>query len=471
MTEFPGAPLPDHPGVSSAELSALLESWIDSQRWFAGKGRERGPIRIESRSPLGQVRGDADIEIVVLAVDVAGDVQRYQLWVGWHPWLPAILDHARIGSVGDRTAYDAVHDSEVAAVVLQYLAAGHRAGDIVFAPEPGAEIDVSVPGQPIGVEQSNTSVVYGQSSILKVFRRLEPGPNPDVELHRALQSLGGRHIATPLASISGPVDGQETTLALHTTFFAGSAEGWAMATTSVRDLIAEGDLRADEVGGDFADESRRLGRAVAEVHADLATVFGTEELPADRITELVGEMIAAARAAADLEPIAAVLPRLEATYEAVRSGGEAVPVQRIHGDLHLGQTLRVMNGWAVLDFEGEPSKSLAYRRDLHSPLRDVAGMLRSYDYAAFHWLPGREPDPQLLYRATEWAQRNRDAFCQGYADVAGTDPRDLQSLLTAFELDKAVYEVVYEYGHRPAWTPIPVQAIARILDTTTGGRT
>lgn len=470
MTDPNGILPPAAPGVTSDQVSGLLQDWIDGQRWFAGKNRERGSVVVESRTPIATVRGDAVVEIVVFAVEVAGETQRYQLWIGWHPDLPQILAHARIGEVDGLTAYDALHDSAVAAAVIRYLADGTTIDQIRFRPEDGAEIDVSAPGQPIGVEQSNTSVVYGHSSILKVFRRLEPGPNPDVEVHRALQSLGGRHIATPLAAISGPVDGQDTTLALHTSFFAGSAEGWAMATTSVRDLIAEADLRADEVGGDFADESRRLGRAVAEVHADLAEVFGVEELPADRIDELIDEMVASARAAADLAPVAAELPRIVAAFEAVATAGKAVPVQRIHGDLHLGQTLRVLTGWAILDFEGEPSKPLAYRRDRHSPLRDVAGMLRSYDYAAFHWLPGREPDPQLLYRSTEWAQRNRTAFCEGYAAASGTDPRDLQVLLTAFELDKAVYEVVYEYGHRPAWTSIPVQAITRILDTTTGGR-
>src|SRR5690606_22634738 len=137
---------------------------------------------------------------------------------------------------------------------------------------------------------------------------------------------------------------------------------------------------------DFADESHRLGRAVAEVHADLATAFGTEELPASAVDDLVDEMIAAARRAAGLEPVAALLPRIEAAFDSVRGSGP-IHVQRVHGDLHLGQTLRVMHGWAVLDFEGEPSKPLERRRSRHSALRDVAGMLRSYDYAAFHWLP------------------------------------------------------------------------------------
>jgi maltokinase len=453
-------PVPD-----DAALVSLLEQWLPTQRWFAGKNRERGPIRVESRTPVASVRGDARIEMAVLDVDVAGDTQRYQLWLGWHPWLPEVLDHARIGSVGNWTAYDALHDTEVATLLLTSIAGAVTVGPLRFEPEPGTEVDTTLLGLPIGAEQSNTSIVYGQASILKMFRRLEPGPNPDAEVHRALHAIGGRHIATPLGTISGEVAGQDTTLGLLTTFFAGSAEGWAMATTSVRDLMAEGDLRADEVGGDFAAEALRLGKAVAEVHADLAQAFGTAELDDTARAALVENMLAGARATAATVPeVEAALPAIEAVFRAAGNSPAPALIQRIHGDLHLGQVLRVLvGGWAILDFEGEPLKSLADRRALHSPLRDVAGMLRSFDYAAHHSLVGRDPDAQHSYRAAEWARRNRDAFCEGYGTVAGHDPRDAAELLAAFELDKALYEIEYEHGHRPAWVPIPLQAITRLV--------
>jgi maltokinase len=172
---------------------------------------------------------------------------------------------------------------------------------------------------------------------------------------------------------------------------------------------------------------------------------------------------------ARLEAAVAVVPQLaehadglRRVYAAVASGSDPVVRQRVHGDLHLGQVLRTATGWIVLDFEGEPARPLAARRELDSPMRDVAGMLRSFDYAARHMLVEQPGDQQRAYRAQEWAVRNRSAFCAGYAAASGTDACGNSPLLRAFEADKAVYECVYEARNRPHWLMIPLQSLSRL---------
>jgi maltokinase len=454
-------------GAPDHELIPLLAEYLPHQRWFSAKGQELGDISIVSRTTIAENYYESDIEQVLLTVGTATGLQRYQVWIGWTWQVPDRIAHATIGSIDGRTAYDALSDVNVSRLLLEAIDQNRDfGGAIVARREADAIIDTTAEGLVIGAEQSNTSIVYGHSAILKVFRRLEPGPNPDAEIHRALHAVGSTHIAQSFGELVGTVDGEQTTLGLLTEFFANSAEGWAMATSSVRDLMSEGDLRADEVGGDFAAEAHRLGEAVAAVHADLARAFGSNIAPHDELTRILDGMRAEANAAADLVPsLAELRDAIMKAFDRASDHAAGINLQRIHGDLHLGQVLRTLTGWSIIDFEGEPSKPLEFRRSMHSPLKDVAGMLRSFDYAARGLVISPHTDAQHKYRAAEWAERNRKAFCDGYAAAAGTDPRLAGSLLRAFELDKAIYEVVYEHGHRPLWEAIPLQAVVALINT------
>jgi maltokinase len=434
--------------IRPEDLGDGLLAWLVEQRWFRAKAR--GATTVRTRGSAALVNGLQHTMVEV-------DSELYQLPLGVRRDVPDHLTPAVIARLGDESVYDATQDPELMGHLLTLLADGASVDGLSFRTEPGVTLERDLRARPIGVEQSNTSIVYGAQYILKLYRQPDPGPNRDVELHRALRSAGAGHIAAPLGVIA---DG-DLVLGFLQEFLPNAVEGWATATASVRDLLAEGDLHADEVGGDFAGEAHRLGAAVAEVHAALAAETGTSAASPDQVAAEVDAMHARLDTTLTEVPELAGQERLlRSAFDAVRELREPLTVQQVHGDLHLGQVLRSNEGWVLIDFEGEPAAPLERRRAPRSPLRDVAAMLRSFDYAAFHLLGGEDTDRQLMARAEEWSDRNRAAFSAGYAEVAG-DPREQDTLLRALELDKAVYEVRYEHHNRPDWLPIPLAAIRR----------
>ena len=453
-------------------IEDALAAWLGHQRWFAGKGQGLRDLAIVADTEL--VVGDPELRHLIVAVSHSTAVDYYQVLIGLRRRLPARLEHAEIGPVGDgRTAYDALHDADLTKPLLAGIAANADMGTLQMRAIHGASFDTSRDSLVLGAEQSNTSLVYGDESILKVFRRLSPGPNPDLEVTTALAQLGSPQVAEPLGWIETRLEGAPTSLAILSRYLRHATDGWTLAATSVRDLYAAvGEaadrdqkdatrVRAADVGGDYAGESRRLGVATALVHADLAAAFGTDKLGADAVGEVTERMFR------KLDLAVAAVPELgkhadmisDAYSELAKLSG-SFPVQRVHGDYHLGQVLRTENGWVVLDFEGEPATPLAQRRARSSPLRDVAGMLRSFDYAARHQLIGHPGQATLSDAARDWVRRNTSAFCVGYAEAGGLDPVANQVLLRALQLDKAVYEVLYEARHRPSWLPIPLDSLA-----------
>ncbi|UMG92989.1 hypothetical protein [Nocardioides sp. TF02-7] len=442
-----------------------LREFIADARWFGGKGREFDVGDVRRLGLVGDPAGDpvVVVDLVTVVYDDASE-ELYQVPLALYTDPEGRLDHAFVGwweepDLGWRHAYDALHDRTAMARFVEAFADPALAEGVEFVRIGDHELEPDAHSTVFSGEQSNSTVLYGEDSVLKVFRRLTPGENPDITTHKVLTEAGSTHVA----HLYGWIEHKDLHLAMLQQFLRTASDGWELALASVRDLFSEADLHADEVGGDFAAESARLGVALAEVHEQMRASFGTSAAGAASVADGMNERL---DAAIEVVPqLAEHADRLRGAFAALAGLGD-LPVHRIHGDLHLGQTLRTVAGWKVVDFEGEPAKPLAERLLPDSPWRDVAGMLRSFDYAPHaiaSSLPEDDPDVagQRERRAQEWAARNKEAFLRAYAGDRDLT-RDEGVLVAAYVADKAIYECVYEARNRPTWLVIPLTAIARI---------
>jgi maltokinase len=468
-----------------------LEQFIASARWFGGKGRD---FVVSDVRRVGTLRGDEPqpvvrIELVTLTYDDSAEgsataQETYQVPLSFYTEAQERLEHALVGEWDDQElgrvfAYDALHDREATGLWLTAFDREVHSEELQFHRLPGHELDLGTHATLFSGEQSNSSVAFGDDSLMKVFRKVTPGRNPDIVIHEALTCAENDNVAALYGWLEAEGhDGEEPVhLAMLSQFLRTASDGWDIALASVRDLFAEADLHADEVGGDFAAEACRLGIATARVHEALAEHFPTETWDAGELAGLADAMGQRLDAALDVVPgLDAHAERLRATFAGLSQVTEPVVAQRVHGDLHLGQTLRTSRGWKLVDFEGEPAKPLAERVRPDSRWRDVAGMLRSFDYAAHAVEADVEVDEdgrrQIAFRAAEWADRNQQAFLSGYVEGLGRGTEGALTetehrLLRAYVADKAVYETVYEARNRPSWLTIPMGALARLTEEET----
>jgi maltokinase len=447
-----------------------LGEYIVGQRWFGSKSREVAGVSV-LEAPLLRDRPPL-LSIALVEVRFhPGTHDVYQLPLGFRAAEEGFRD-GLLTEVRGWTVYDALEDPALARELVSLMRGSRTVqgahGILEFRQIEGLAAHGAEPWdtRPMGTEQSNTSIVLGNELVLKAYRRLEAGINPDLELLRFLTERSFPNIAALAGWYAYAGSPMDATLGVLQHFVHGESDGWGFALDSLAD---EPDRFVAQVG--------RLGEVTGAMHTVLGSDPGDPAfVPEEPSSEALALLVASVDEEIEqlfvnlpeIEPLEPIAGRGEEVREQLRQISSVGPFGRVirhHGDYHLGQVLWTGEDWVVIDFEGEPARSLPERRRKRSPLRDVAGMLRSFAYAATAatLTRGVEPPPG-------WEEHVRESFLEGYlaaVDSSLLPPgrEAIERLLTVFELEKAVYELRYELDNRPDWVVIPVAGIVRLLGT------
>jgi maltokinase len=465
--------------VLAGELpgEAALIEYVRSRRWFGAKAQEVAHAQLLETAVL-RSEPPALVAAVAEIRFPPGTHELYQLPLGLRPasdgWRTGV-----VAEVDGWVIYDALSDPELARVLAELVR-----GDVTASAREGVlefrSTDVGFDGlpspRPLGSEQSNTSVVFGDELIMKAYRRLEAGVNPELELLRFLTERRFENVADLAGwyAYAGAV--MDLTLGILQRFVVSGEDGWELGLAELR-----------TAPGRFLERLGRLGEVTGSMHAVLSSEpadpdFAPEEPSGEALALLVATVDEEIEAVfldlpenePALAPIAGRGEEVRERLRAISRVGDVGRIIRTHGDYHLGQVLLTDGAdrsdssdgtdWIVLDFEGEPARSLPERRRKRSPLRDVAGMLRSFAYAASasELVNGVRPPEG-------WVDEARRRFLDGYLATADRhvlpgSPTGMERLLAVFELEKAVYELRYELNNRPDWVGIPVAGIQRLLE-------
>ena len=425
-----------------------LVEFVRAQRWFGSKTREVSRAEVIERAVLHESDPRLELRLLEVRFDT-GTHELYQL-------------------VSSEGAFDALDDPRHARELVHMIRRGARVlaedGVVELSPTSTAGVGLALhEAKPVPNEQSNSSIVFDSALILKAFRRLEAGVNPELELLRFFTAHGFEHVPRLAGWYEYSGGHLAATLGILQEYVSGAEDGWELALRSIA-----GDA------GAFLGRLRQLGEVTARMHNVLGSdaddpSFCPERPPAEglgllaaTVDEEIGRTFLDLPSDARLDPIRGRGEEVRERLRALTSIGSVGLVIRQHGDFHLGQTLWARD-WTILDFEGEPARSIAERRRKHSPLRDIAGMMRSFAYAA---------SAARIIHGVEtpagWEEQARAEFIDGYlgavdAELVPSGPA-FERLLAVFELEKTVYELRYELDHRPDWVPIPVAGIVRMLD-------